>query len=82
VRGFQGLLESVDLVVVAAFEVGELGGEGANHAAGLVGVHPLRAGCRGRSSLLVAELFDTASDLGVAVEEVQRDACGGPGRGR
>ena len=70
VRGFECLLEGVGLVAVTALEVGELGGEGADHAAWLV-----RAGCwrtrRGYGLLPGPQLFDLASDLGSGVEEVQ-----------
>ena len=42
VGGFQGLAQRADFLAVAAFELGELGGERAHHAAGLVGVGAVR----------------------------------------
>jgi hypothetical protein len=42
VGGFEGLPQRADFLAVAAFELGELGGERAHHAAGLVGVGAVR----------------------------------------
>ena len=58
--GGQRLLQGVHFVAVSAFEFGHLGGEGAQHAAWLVGVGSLG---RGRQAVLLlgAQLFDAAT---------------------
>jgi hypothetical protein len=68
--GLEGLLEGADFFAVAALELGELGGEGPDHAAWLVGAGCCGARC-GCGLLPGPELFDLAPDLGSAVEEVQ-----------
>lgn len=64
VCGLECLPQRADLVAVPAFELGELGGEGADHAARLV-----RAGCLCvrwvRGLLPGPELLDPAADLAV-----------------
>gem|GEM_PF-2158774 len=45
VGGLQRVFEGGHLLAVTVFELGELGGQGGHHAAGLVGIG---AGCRGR----------------------------------
>src|SRR5258708_12050531 len=58
--GLQCLVEVVHFVAVASFEVGELGGEGADDAAGLVRVGPL--GWPGGGDLLLGSwLLDRAA---------------------
>src|SRR5258708_32111351 len=73
--GLQCLVEVVHFVAVASFEVGELGGEGAGDAAGLVRVGPL--GWRGgRGLVLGAWLRGAAGGVGGVVEGVHWDARG------
>jgi hypothetical protein len=64
------LFQDSYFIAVTALELGELGGEGADHAAWLVRV------CRGGGLshgflLLGSELFYPMADLGSAVEEVR-----------
>ena len=70
VRSFECLLEGVDFLAVTALELGELDGEGSDHAAWLVRAGSWRAR-RGLGLLPGPELFDLGSDLGGGVEEVQ-----------
>jgi hypothetical protein len=65
----------LDLVAVSALEFGELGGEGAHHAAGGA-VGRLCGRPRRPASLLDPQLLDTSADLGGPVEEVEPDAGG------
>jgi len=62
----------LDLVAVSALEFGELGGEGAHHAAGGA-VGRLCGRPRRPASLLDPQLLDTSADLGGPVEEVEPD---------
>ena len=71
---FECVLESVHFVVVTASQLGELGGERANHAARVV-LGMFRGRLR-RCPLLGAELFHSFADLRCAVKEVERDAGG------
>ena len=62
VGGFECVLEGVHFVAVTASQFGELGGEGADHAAWVVlGRAPAAAG--GGVLLLGAELFHSFADL-------------------
>ena len=70
VGGGQGVFEPADLVAVSPLELGELGGEGADDAAGLVRVDHCRW-ARRAGLLLGSEVFDPVADFVVAVEEVQ-----------
>ena len=64
-RGLERVLQSGDFVAVTAFEFGELGGEGADDAAGLVGVGPVLPGRAGVVLLLGAKLLDALADAGL-----------------
>src|SRR6185437_1462258 len=77
VGGFQFAAQQGDFLVVAAFEVGQLGGEGGDHPAGgfrAGGPGPggvLPGTFAGLGALLVAELLDALPQWGAGVEEVQ-----------
>lgn len=78
---FDGLPQGLDFVAVPFLEFGELGGKGADDAAGrVVG----RLFCRlwRVASLLVPELFDASAELGAPVESRVRRRRPGQGRGR
>ena len=82
VRLFEGLAQDGGFFAVAAFELGELGGQRADHAGGRV-----LAGEGGGSGLWPGRLrgavvLDPSADGGVAVEEVQGDPGVGGEAGR
>jgi hypothetical protein len=66
--GFESLPECVDFFAVSPFELGKLGGQGADDTAGLVEVDCGRH-ARGLGLLLGAETLDALADLGAAVEK-------------